>query len=115
MSDDSLTAKQRIVLEFIESRMKWGFPPTLREIAQAIGVRSLNSVKRHLINLEARGYIERDPFAARSIRLKRKPRRMPLPIVGEVNRQGTIAWNASEPTEPPWEKTARSSDNQETN
>jgi len=72
------------VLEFIRQRIdKRGYPPTLRELADGLGIGSTNGVRYHLDVLERAGYIERDRGTPRGIRVmqngrprtaKRKPR-----------------------------------------
>lgn len=63
-----LTEKQRAILEFIsrsvESR---GYPPSMREIGDAVGLASLSSVTHQLGNLELGGYIRRDPNRPRAL------------------------------------------------
>jgi len=65
-----LTAKQRQVLDLIESAVRdSGSPPTVREIGEAIGATSTTAPRRHLAALERKGYIERRPDVARGIAL----------------------------------------------
>ncbi|MDO8144641.1 MULTISPECIES: transcriptional repressor LexA [unclassified Isoptericola] len=65
---DRLTARQRGVLttirESVESR---GYPPTMREIGEAVGLASPSSVKHQLTVLERKGYLRRDPHRPRAI------------------------------------------------
>ena len=57
---DALTQRQRGVLEAIESFWESrGYPPTLREIAEAVGLASVSSVSHHLACLEDKGYLSR--------------------------------------------------------
>lgn len=66
----SLTQRQALALDTIrESIAKRGFPPTLREIARVLGIKSTNGVSDHLIALERKGHIRRDARAARGIEL----------------------------------------------
>jgi repressor LexA len=64
-----LTARQQQVLDFIaESVKKRGYPPTVREIGQLLGI-VVNGASRHLDALERKGHIVRDPGVSRGIRL----------------------------------------------
>ncbi|MCI9887309.1 transcriptional repressor LexA [Micrococcales bacterium 31B] len=63
-----LTARQRKILETIrEAVQSRGYPPSVREIAQAVGLSSPSSVSHQLINLERKGYLRRDPNLPRAI------------------------------------------------
>ncbi len=65
-----LTERQSAIYEFIASFLReHRKPPTLQEIADAVGLASTNGVSKHLDALEAKGYIKREPHQARSIRL----------------------------------------------
>ena len=69
-----LTDRQRAVLEFIsESISDRGFPPTLREIGNRLGIRSTNGVNDHLRALERTGYLTREDMKSRTLRLVRTP------------------------------------------
>ena len=69
-----LTDRQRAVLEFIsESITDRGFPPTLREIGNRLGIRSTNGVNDHLRALERKGYLTREDMKSRTLRLVRSP------------------------------------------
>ena len=66
----TLTAKQQQVLDYIkEEILKKGYPPAVREICEAVGLRSTSSVHSHLETLEKRGYIKRDPAKSRTIEI----------------------------------------------
>ena len=86
----SLTAQQRAILAFIEDRLRVdGFPPTQLEICAAFGFAQNATAAYHLRALEDAGEITRVPGAARSIRLRRMPRRsntdvLRLPVLGRV-------------------------------
>lgn len=70
-----LTDKQRRILNFVrESSAEHGFPPTLREIGEAVGVANVSAVRGHLAAIEKKGYIAKDPDKARSIRIVREPK-----------------------------------------
>ena len=72
-----LTAQQQVVLNFVSSFVdESGFPPTLREIGDAVGLANVNAVRGHLAALEKKGYITKTPDKARSIRLVHAPSSM---------------------------------------
>ncbi len=69
-----LTDRQRAVLEFISlSIHDRGYPPTLREIGNHLGIRSTNGVNDHLRALERKGYLTREDMKSRTLRLVRTP------------------------------------------
>jgi repressor LexA len=64
-----LTDRQRAVLDFIgQSIEQRGYPPTLREIGEHMGIRSTNGVNDHLKALEKKGYLEREDLKSRALR-----------------------------------------------
>ncbi|MDN4483984.1 transcriptional repressor LexA [Demequina lignilytica] len=63
-----LTTRQRAVVDFIRATVAdRGYPPTLREIGEAVGLTSPSSVKHQLVALEAKGVLRRDPHRPRAI------------------------------------------------
>jgi repressor LexA len=65
---DGLTPRQRMVLETIRSAVEQrGYPPSMREIGEAVGLTSPSSVKHQLMALERKGYVRRDPHRPRAI------------------------------------------------
>ena len=65
---DGLTARQRLVLETIRASVEQrGYPPSMREIGEAVGLTSPSSVKHQLTALERKGYLRRDPNWPRAI------------------------------------------------
>lgn len=65
---EELTAKRREILQFIELRHKeQGFPPSVREIADAVGLASPSTVQHHLQALARAGYVHRDPAKPRAL------------------------------------------------
>ncbi len=65
---DGLTARQRLVLETIRAAVEArGYPPSMREIGEAVGLTSPSSVKHQLTALERKGYLRRDPHRPRAI------------------------------------------------
>lgn len=70
MSNGRITAKQTEILEFMKSQiLAKGYPPSVREICEAVGLRSTSSVHAHLETLEKNGYIRRDPTKPRAIEI----------------------------------------------
>lgn len=65
-----LTERQQAVLDFIEgSIVDRGYPPTLREIGNHLGIKSTNGVNDHLRALERKGYLTREDMKSRTLRL----------------------------------------------
>lgn len=65
-----ITAKQQEILEYIkETVLKKGYPPAVREICEAVHLKSTSSVHSHLETLEKNGYIRRDPTKPRTIEI----------------------------------------------
>ena len=86
-----LTQRQREVYEFVVRYADGhGYPPTVREIGEAVGLASPSTVHAHLANLERAGYLRRDPTKPRALELTRRERAAAgatattLPDVGEV-------------------------------
>ena len=74
MTRTALTQQQTKVLTFVEGHLASnGFPPTMREIGQAVGLANINAVRGHLTALEKKGYITKEPDKARSIRVIHPP------------------------------------------
>ena len=70
MSSNELSNKQLMILEFIkEELLAKGYPPSVREICQAVGLKSTSTVHSHLNKLEKLGYIRRDPTKPRAIEI----------------------------------------------
>ena len=69
MPTGKLTGRRREVYEFVISASRErGYPPTMREIASALGLASPSTVLHHLRVLEEQGYIEREPARNRALR-----------------------------------------------
>lgn len=65
-----MTEKQKQILEFIkEEILHRGYPPTVREICETVGLKSTSSIHAHLSTLEKNGYIRRDPTKPRAIEI----------------------------------------------
>ena len=70
MSQGKITEKQKEILEFIkETILSKGYPPAVREICEAVHLKSTSSVHSHLETLERNGYIRRDPTKPRTAEL----------------------------------------------
>ncbi|TVR17518.1 MAG: transcriptional repressor LexA [Nitriliruptor sp.] len=95
-----LTERQRAILEMIHAHVdEHGYPPSVREIGDAVGLRSPSSVHGQLESLERKGYLRRDPTKPRALELGRDPitaldlPRSParhVPLVGEIAAGGPI-------------------------
>ena len=95
-----LTRRQRTILEMIHAHVDaHGYPPSVREIGEAVGLKSPSSVHSQLESLEAKGYLKRDPTKPRALELGRDPdtslelRPSPsrnVPLVGEIAAGGPI-------------------------
>jgi len=89
-----LTERQRQVLEFIDQETRdRGYPPSVREIGEAVGLSSPSTVHAHLAALQDKGYLRRDPTKPRAIEVSREPitgaavERRPVrhvPLLGDV-------------------------------
>ncbi len=70
MAQEKITSKQQEILEYIkETILKKGYPPSVREICEAVRLKSTSSVHSHLETLEQKGYIRRDPTKPRTIEI----------------------------------------------
>lgn len=70
MSYGKISAKQKEILEYIkQSILSHGYPPAVREICEAVHLKSTSSVHSHLETLEKNGYIRRDPSKPRAIEI----------------------------------------------
>jgi repressor LexA len=94
MTEQHLTDRQREVLEIIDKSMRErGYPPSVREIGEAVGLTSPSTVHSHLNTLQRLGFLRRDPTKPRAIEvrwdpnsgavLERRPARH-VPLVGDV-------------------------------
>jgi len=89
---EPLTSRQREILEYLKFRQKIrGYPPTVREIGEAVGLSSSSTVQNHLNTLERKGYIRRDPTKSRTIEVvdfdqiqSKLNKVVPIPLVGRV-------------------------------
>ena len=91
MGYGKISAKQQEILDYIkEEILKRGYPPAVREICEAVNLRSTSSVHSHLETLEKNGYIRRDPTKPRAIEIcddnfqMVRTEMVSLPVVGQV-------------------------------
>ncbi len=91
MPNRKISAKQREILEYIKEQiLAKGYPPAVREICEAVGLKSTSSVHSHLETLEKNGFIRRDPTKPRAIEICDDSFQMirqemaSIPIVGQV-------------------------------
>ena len=91
MSQGKITAKQKEILTFIKDQiLEKGYPPAVREICEAVHLKSTSSVHSHLETLEKNGYIRRDPTKPRAIEICDESFQVvraemtSLPVVGNV-------------------------------
>lgn len=84
MSKPPLSEKQQEVYNFLVKQLSEGFPPTVREICTATGIKSTSTVHGILTVLEENGYIIRDPKNSRSIKLDVSAPSAMVPLVGRI-------------------------------
>ncbi len=76
---ESLTDRQKAVLSFIQDHIEeTGYPPTIREIGDHLGIKSTNGVNDHLKALERKGYLERKTGKSRALKPMREPDGSPI-------------------------------------
>ena len=82
-----ITARQQRILDFIERTVRErGYPPTVREIGDAVGLTSSSSVHAQLANLERKGLLTKDPSKPRAMTLSddRRAEGTPVPLIGRI-------------------------------
>lgn len=91
MAQGKITAKQEEILEYIKSQiLERGFPPSVRDICEAVHLKSTSSVHSHLETLEKNGYIRRDPTKPRAIEILddsfnvNRREMVNVPVIGHV-------------------------------
>ncbi len=91
MSKGKISAKQSEILEYIKTQiLEKGYPPAVREICEAVHLKSTSSVHSHLETLEKNGYIRRDPTKPRAIEIcddsfnMVRTEMVNIPVVGQV-------------------------------
>ncbi|SDS63512.1 SOS-response transcriptional repressor, LexA [Paraoerskovia marina] len=76
-----LSERQRLVLETVQASVdSRGYPPSMREIGEAVGLTSPSSVKHQLMTLERKGYLRRDPNRPRAMEVVRMPQEAGAPL-----------------------------------
>jgi repressor LexA len=94
-----VTERQRAILDYLRAFVdEHGYPPTVREIGEAVGLRSPSTVHAHLAQLERAGLLRRDPTKPRAIELTDRRRQLDespadvhrLPLVGEIAAGGPL-------------------------
>jgi repressor LexA len=94
---DDLTPRQHRILEFIRTTVRGrGYPPTVREIGEAVGLTSSSSVHSQLQNLERLGLLHKDPTKPRAIGLQTEPAGDPgvqVPLLGRIAAGSPILAN----------------------
>jgi repressor LexA len=96
-----LTGRQQAIWDFLVDYVdRHGYPPTVREIGEAVGLASPSTVHAHLANLERAGLLRRDPTKPRALELMGRERRgasaatatvqQKLPLVGEIAAGGPL-------------------------
>src|SRR6184192_2154814 len=89
---DQLTDREAKILDYIRYVTKVrNYPPSVREIGEAVGLRSSSTVHNHLNQLERRGLIRRDPSKSRTVQLvqdeerdKQRRNAISVPVIGNV-------------------------------
>jgi repressor LexA len=93
-----LTKRQQEIWEFLVRYVDaHGYPPTVREIGEEVGLASPSTVHAHLANLERAGLIKRDPTKPRAVELSGRSARAPeagdvhvLPLIGQIAAGGPL-------------------------
>ncbi len=86
-----LTDRQREVYEFIQDRIRaWGYPPTVREIGEHLGIKSTNGVADHLKALKRKGYLNHDERKSRALTPVRPPRGTVVRAIGSTGQAITV-------------------------
>lgn len=88
-NDADLNQRQTQILDYIKDKIKSsGYPPSVREIGQAVGLKSSSTVHAYLLQLEEKGFLRRDPTKPRAIIPTGDPQAeaeaLVLPVVGKV-------------------------------
>ena len=100
-----LNKRQQDILEFIQRNIqRKGYPPSVREIGEAVGLSSSSTVHGHLNQLEEKGYIRRDPTKPRAIEILNGPYSLKtmvqVPLVGRITAGNPMAVENIEDTFP---------------
>ena len=91
MPNRKITPKQQEILDYIKKEiLEKGYPPAVRDICQAVHLKSTSSVHSHLETLEKNGFIRRDPTKPRAIEIldedfyMNRKEMVQIPVVGNV-------------------------------
>ena len=79
-----LTKKEHSVFELLKRKLSSGLPPTVREIAKELGIKSTSTVHAYLSSLEEKGYIIRDKYNSRAIKIVGQKDVSHIPVLGKV-------------------------------
>jgi repressor LexA len=101
LEGDVLTGRQQEIWDFLVDYVdRQGYPPTVREIGEHVGLASPSTVHAHLANLERAGYLKRDPTKPRALELLAHRRReaapaqraelQQLPLLGQIAAGGPL-------------------------
>ena len=89
-----VTERQRAILDYLRGFVdEHGYPPTVREIGEAVGLRSPSTVHAHLAQLERAGLLRRDPTKPRALELTDRTSQADvhrLPLIGEIAAGGPL-------------------------
>ncbi|AZA13762.1 transcriptional repressor LexA [Corynebacterium choanae] len=87
--EHQLTGRQRRILDVIQdATVLRGYPPSIREIGEAVGLTSTSSVSYQLKELERKGYLRRDPFKPRAVDVRTAPRKIePTPRASHLETE----------------------------
>ena len=94
-----LTGRQQEIWDYVVEYVdRHGYPPTVREIGDAVGLASPSTVHAHLANLERAGFLKRDPTKPRALELRREATSEPardvevrqLPLLGQIAAGGPL-------------------------
>lgn len=79
----NLTERQKQIMNYIRDKIKSsGYPPSVREIGEAVGLRSSSTVHNHLVQLEEKGFLKKDPSKPRAI--------IPVELADNISVSNTI-------------------------
>lgn len=92
--------QQRIMATIRDWVVRYGYPPSTRQLAESVGVRSTSTVSKHMASLEEKGYLRRSPSVSRPVDVRaflREPESqqqdhsVPVPVVGDIAAGAPIA------------------------
>lgn len=87
-----LTTRQRRILDVIRTAVdEHGYPPTVREICESVGLASTSSVAHQLSVLQQKGYLRRDPHRPRALLVTDTPHTEPVPASPDLHSESDVA------------------------